>query len=127
MLKRWFQAKCNGKMKRRKQVKFYGDEAVHSRYYVNGRYGSFIFPNFRFCFNFNIQVFHYSTVLPSDASIIYGQKTLYIYPKREQNLDWLYELEADDEERNKAEQTDYDLCCCPFLKITSKSLKSKTK
>lgn len=78
---------------------------------------------------YNLQVYYpplFSLVLPSDNSVVFGEKTLFIHPRRERNLDWLYELEETNRYyNNTSSEFDPDFCCCPFLKITSKSLKSK--
>lgn len=111
------------KVKRNVEFCSYGHGELNSKYYVNGRYGLFetIFVSF-----FSLQRSSFiPLVLPSDNSIIFGQKTLY-HPKHERNLDWLYELEeVNRKESVYPENSEVDLCCCPFLKITSKSLKSK--
>ncbi len=67
-------------------------------------------------------------MLPSDNAVVFGEETLYVNPKRERNLDWLYELEEYNSKFNNvpSQTTDtVDVCCCPFIKITYKAFKSK--
>lgn len=128
MFRKWFRK--DGRIKTFKTVELspYGGEEENSKYYFDGRYGRFGFSVviYELC-AILIENSSFDSVLPRDGSVIFGEKTHQTNDEKfEQHLDWLYELEENNSRSNSASgSTEVDLCCCPFLKITSKSLKSK--
>lgn len=124
MFKKWFQTNSKDQMQIKKQFKFstHADEAVC---YTKCRYGCGKFRSISVVPIIMLASLPFAIVLPTDTSIIFGEKTLYIQPERPRHLDWLHELEEDNKRHIAVESMDYDLCCFPFLRVTSKSLKSK--
>lgn len=120
MFKEWFKDK-KVQQETKKNMKVYSNISKrHDPGYVDGRYGwlfqVFIQP---------ILILYVLVVIPSDNSVIFGEKTLTMQPQVERRLDWLDVLEKSNKQRQKSsESLVYDICCCPF-QITFKSFKSK--